>query len=169
MDLQVIAFWLLAFVTLGSGLAVVYLTNIVHSALALIVTFLGIAGIYLTLNADFLAAVQILVYAGAVSILIVFGIMLITRGDGRMSETNTFGKYKYTALLVVTALFGVISYYIIRTPWQVETGAILEDTMGQIAEILLGHYVIPFELAAILLTVAMVGAIVIAREVKNPK
>lgn len=169
MELSVIAFWLLAFITLGSALAVVYLTNIVHSALALILTFLGIAGIYLTLHADFLAAVQVLVYAGAVSILIVFGIMLITRGDGKMTDTNTFGKYKYTALVVVTFLFGVISYFIISTPWQVKTGTLSEDTMGEIAEILLGQYVIPFELAAILLTVAMVGAIVIAREVKTPK
>jgi len=169
MELSVLAFWLISFITLGSALAVVYLTNIVHSALALILTFLGIAGLYLTLHADFLAAVQVLVYAGAVSILIVFGIMLITRGDGKMTETNTFGKYKYTALVVVTALFGVISYYIIRTPWQVQTGALSQDTMGEIAEILLSDYVIPFELAAILLTVAMVGAIVIAREVKNPK
>lgn len=169
MELQVLAFWLIAFVTLGSALAVVYLTNIVHSALALILTFLGIAGIYLTLNADFLAAVQVLVYAGAVSILIVFGIMLITRGDGKMNDTNTFGKYKYTALMVVTALFGVISYYIIRTPWQVESGVISEDSIGQLGEVLFNSYVIPFELAAILLTVSMIGAIVIAREVKNPK
>lgn len=169
MELQVIAFWLLAFITLGSALAVVYLTNIVHSALALIMAFLGIAGIYLTLNADFLAAVQVLVYAGAVSILIVFGIMLITRGEGKMSETNTFGKYRYTAFVVVAALFGVISYFIINTPWQVEIGVNSEDSIGQISEALFSNYVIPFELAAILLTVSMIGAIVIAREVKNPK
>ncbi|MDK2822140.1 MAG: NAD(P)H-quinone oxidoreductase subunit 6 [Clostridia bacterium] len=169
MDYQVIAFWLLSFITLGSALSVVFFTNIVHSALALIVTFLGIAGIYLTLHADFLAAVQVLVYAGAISILIVFGIMLITRGDGKMAETNLFGKYKYTAAIVVTTLFGVISYFIIRTPWSIETAALSENTIGDLAEILLADYVIPFELAAILLTVAMVGAIVIAREVKNPK
>lgn len=169
MEIQAIAFWIIAFVTLGSALAVVYLTNIVHSALALILTFLGIAGIYLTLYADFLAAIQVLVYGGAVSILIVFGIMLINRGEGRMCETNTFGKYKYTALIVVAALFGVISYFIIRTPWQVETGEISTDSLGQIADVLFNNFVIPFELAAILLTVSMVGAIVIAREVKNPK
>lgn len=169
MELQVITFWLIAFVTLGSALAVVYLTNIVHSALALILTFLGIAGLYLTLQADFLAAVQVLIYAGAVSILIVFGIMLITRGDGQMADTNTFGKYKYTALIVATSLFGVISYFIIQTPWQIKSGVLAEDTMGQIAEVLFRDYVIPFELAAILLTVSMIGSIVIAREVKNPK
>ncbi|MFZ7104536.1 MAG: NADH-quinone oxidoreductase subunit J [Peptococcaceae bacterium] len=169
MELQVILFWLLAFVTLGSALSVVFLTNIVHSALALIMSFIGVAGIYLTLNADFLAAVQILVYAGAVSILVVFGIMLITRGDGRMSETNTFGKYKYTAGIVVALLFGVISYFIIRTPWQVESTGLAGSSVGSIAEVLLSEYFIPFELAAILLTVAMVGAIVIAREVKSPK
>ncbi|NLT95741.1 MAG: NADH-quinone oxidoreductase subunit J [Clostridia bacterium] len=169
MDLQVIAFWIIAFVTLGSALAVVYLTNIVHSALALIMTFLGIASLYLTLHADFLAAVQVLVYAGAVSILIVFGIMLITRGEGRMCETNTFGKYKYTAFVVIAALFGVISYFIIITPWQVTNGIVAEENMGTIGEVLFNNFVIPFELAAILLTVAMIGAIVIAREVKNLK
>ncbi|MGI6224675.1 MAG: NADH-quinone oxidoreductase subunit J [Peptococcales bacterium] len=169
MELQVLTFWLLAFVTLGSALAVVYVTNIVHSALALILTFLGIAGLYLTLNADFLAAVQVLVYAGAVSIVIVFGIMLITRGDGKMCDTSIFGKYKYTALIVVAALFGVISYYIIRTPWQVENGVGTIDSIGTIGDVLFSTYVIPFELAAILLTVSMIGAIVIAREVRNPK
>ncbi len=169
MDFQVISFWLLAFVTLGSALSVVYLTNIVHSALALIFTFLGVASLYLTLNADFLAAVQVLVYAGAVSILIVFGIMLITRGEGRMYETNTFGKYKYTAFAVVAALFGVISYFIISTPWEIQTGVTDTDTLGQLSEVLFNNYVIPFELAAILLTVSMIGAIVIAREVKNLK
>ena len=91
--------WLLAFVTLGSALSVVYLTNIVHSALALIFTFLGVASLYLTLNADFLAAVQVLVYAGAVSILIAFGIMLITRGEGRMYETNTLVNINILLLL----------------------------------------------------------------------
>jgi len=169
MDLQVLVFWLLAFITLGSALSVVFLTNIVHSALSLIMTFLGVAGIYITLHADFLAAVQVLVYAGAVSILIVFGIMLITRGDGRMEETNLFGKYKYTAAIVVTAFFAVLSYFLIKTPWYLEEGVLSEDTIGDIAELLLGQFVIPFELAAILLTVAMIGAIVIAREVKNPK
>lgn len=169
MDLQVILFWSLAFVTLGSALSVVFLTNIVHSALALIMSFIGVAGIYLTLNADFLAAVQILVYAGAVSILIVFGIMLITRGDGMMSQTNTFGKYKYTAGIVVASLFCVISYFIIGTPWQIDNTRIADTSINKIAQVLLGEYVIPFELAAILLTVSMVGAIVIAREVKSPK
>ncbi|MFZ5943747.1 MAG: NADH-quinone oxidoreductase subunit J [Bacillota bacterium] len=169
MDLQAILFWILAFVTLGSALSVVALTNIVHSALALIMAFIGVAGIYLTLHADFLAAVQILVYAGAVSILIVFGIMLITRGDGRMVDTNVFGKYKYTAGIVVTALFAVLSYFIIATPWQVDSTGVTQGAMEKMAEMLLGEYVIPFELAAILLTVSMVGAIVIAREVRSPK
>ncbi|NLW25158.1 MAG: NADH-quinone oxidoreductase subunit J [Clostridia bacterium] len=169
MDLELIVFWLLSFITLGSALSVVFLTNIVHSALALIMTFLGVAGIYLTLQADFIAAVQVLVYAGAVSILIVFGIMLITRGSGNMQETNLFGKYKYTAAIVVTFLFGVIVYFLIQTPWSIATGTLPENTVSGIAHLLLSDYVIAFELAAILLTVSMIGAIVIAKEVKNFK
>jgi len=167
MDWQVIIFWLVAFVTLGSALSVVFLKNIVHSTLALILTFLGVAVIYLTLHADFLAAVQVLVYAGAVSILIVFGVMIITRGDGKMDETNLFGKYKYPAAVVVFIFLNAVSYLIIKTPWQVKAGLQSKNTVGDIAELLLSDYVIGFELAAILLTIAMVGAILIAKEVKK--
>lgn len=166
MEIQELVFWLLSFITLGSAMGVVFLSNIVHSALMLIVTFLGVAGIYLTLNADFLAIVQVLVYAGAVSILIVFSIMLVSRKDGHMYETNLFGKYKYTSGIVSFSLFGVISYFIIKTPWDVNVGTI-KDSLGKFAEVLFTDYVLSFELAAILLLVAMVGAIIIAREVKN--
>ena len=167
MDWQFIMFWLFAFITLGATFLVVFLKNIVHSALALILSFLGVAVIYLTMQADFLAAVQVLIYAGAISILIVFGIMIITRNDGRMDRTNLLGEYKISALVVVFILFNVLAYFIIKTPWPVKTGLPSTYTVGNIAELFLSNHVLAFELAALLLTVAMVGAILIAKEVKN--
>lgn len=167
MSWDVLVFWLLSFVTLGAALAVVFLKNIVHSALSLIVTFLGVAGLYISLQADFLAAVQVLIYAGAVSILIIFAIMLVSKGDGKMQETNLFGKHKYTAGIVSAGILGILSFFIINTPWEISRGVLPSDTVGSIAELLFTDYVLPFELAAILLLVAMIGAIVIAKEVKN--
>jgi NADH:ubiquinone oxidoreductase subunit 6 (subunit J) len=165
-DLSFIAFWILAIVILVSALAVVFLKNIVHSALALIVTFIGAAGIYLLLHSEFLAAIQILVYAGAISILIVFGIMLITRGSGRMDETNLTGKLLIPAAVVVLALVFLVIVFILFTPWQIAPEKNVH-LMGDLAELIFNNHVIAFELAGILLTVAMVGAIIIARGVKK--
>lgn len=166
MDLSSLAFWILAFVILVSALGVVFLKNIVHSALALIATFIGAAGIYLTLHSEFLAAIQVLVYAGAISILIVFGIMLITKSDGKMGETNLFGKHKISAGLVVLIMISLVSYLILQTPWQITT-QLNESVMGDIAKLIFYDHVVAFELAGVLLTVAMVGAIIIARGVKK--
>ncbi|SMB93913.1 NADH dehydrogenase subunit J [Desulfonispora thiosulfatigenes DSM 11270] len=164
--MELLVFWALSFVILGTAIAVVFLDNIIHCALFLILTFIGVAGIYLTLSADFIAIVQILVYAGAVSILIVFSIMLVSRNDGSMKDTNPLGMYKWTSGIISAALFSVISFFIIKTPWDINVG-IVTNSMEKFAEVLLSDYVLSFELAAILLLVALVGAIIIAREVKE--
>lgn len=165
-DFSVLAFWILAFIIIVAGLGVVFLKNIVHSALALIATFIGVAGIYLTLHSEFLAAIQILVYAGAIAILIIFGIMLITRGSGKMDETNLFGRHKISAGIVVLVMISVVSFLILQTPWQT-TVELNEAVMGDIARLIFYDHVVAFELAGILLTAAMVGAIIIARGVKK--
>lgn len=164
--MDVLVFWILSFVILGTALAVVFLDNIVYGALLLIVTFMGVAGIYLTLNADFIAIVQVLVYAGAISILIVFSIMLVSRSEKKMNDTNPLGKYKWTSGIISTALFGVMSFFIIKTPWDIDVGFVTYS-MEVFAKTLLRDYVLSFELIAILLLVALVGAIIIAKEVKE--
>ena len=155
MELSSLAFWILATMIIISGLGVVFLKNIVHSALALIATFIGAAGIYLTLHSEFLAAIQVLIYAGAIAILIVFGIMLITKGEGKMGETNLFGKYKISAGIVVLIMVSLVSYLVLQTPWQITT-ELNESLMSDIAKLIFYDHVVAFELAGVLLTVAMI-------------
>ncbi|RYD02734.1 hypothetical protein N752_23425 [Desulforamulus aquiferis] len=106
---SLMAFILLSAIVLGSALLVVTLNNLVHSVLWLIVTFIGIAGVFLLLNADFVAAVQVLVYAGAVCIMVAFGVMLIQRTN--MEESNPVnGRFKIAAP-IVGALFILIGVF----------------------------------------------------------
>lgn len=159
-----VIFWLIAAVIVASAIAVVTLKNIVHSALFLILTFVGTAAIYILLHADFLALVQVLVYAGAIAVLIVFAVMITMREDVRQS--NLFNKYKWIGALLSFGLFGLIGYLILASNFpirNVDTGSTIEG----IAEIMLRHYVIPFEIAAILLLIAMVGAIILGKGVKG--
>lgn len=162
-----VAFYAFSAVTILAALGVVLKKNIVHSALLLILAFVGVAGIYVLLQADFIAFVQILVYAGAVAILVAFGVMLTRRGDIR--ESNLFNKQKWPALFVVAGVFAVIYALLSQTNWGPLAAAGPEDSTGIIATLMLTDFVVPFETAAILLTVAMLGAIVIAKEVKNSK
>src|ERR1700758_3099337 len=104
MDLATLLFWIIAIILVGSSLLVVGLRNIVHSALALVVVFAMAAGIYLLLNAEFIAIVQILIYAGAVTILILFALML-TRVSDQTETTNPNSK-TWGAALIVSALVG---------------------------------------------------------------
>jgi len=157
-------FWILAIAVIACALAVVTLKNIVHSALYLVLTFVGIAIIFLFLEADFLALVQILVYAGAVSILLVFAVMLTRKGD--MKQSNLFNNYKWFGALLCLGLFILIERLIMASDFIVKTIP-MQDTVGSIAEAMLGNFVIPFEIAAILLLVAMIGAIILAKGVKG--
>lgn len=160
-------FWILATITVASALAVVLLSNIVHSALYLVLTFIGVAGIYVLLEAEFLAAVQVLVYAGAVAVLLIFGVMLTRRGDIRKS--NPFHSYHAAGGVVSLALFILVILALGRSPWSVQPAYGPQNTVGAIAEAFLGPWVLPFEIAAVLLLVGIIGAILLAREVKQEK
>ena len=162
-DWTAIAFYVLAAHIIVAALLVVCLRNIVHSVLWLAVCFVAMAGLFLTLNADFLAAVQVMVYAGAVCIMVVFGIMLIRRTD--MGHTNLFnGQTKIAGGVValVIILCGALSA---RTQWVLSTDKVPDKTVENIATLLLSKYVVPFEVAALLLLVALIGAIILAKEV----
>lgn len=163
---SVAAFYMLAAVILGAAAMVVLMRNIVHSVLYLVVCFLGMAGLYLLLDAPYLAVIQVLVYAGAVCIMIIFGIMLIQRTD--MTCSNLFNKQTLVAGGVVALTLAVCGYLAGTTAWvDITTSApVPEDSLGQIGQLILSKYVIPFEVAALLLLVALVGAIVLAKEVK---
>jgi len=162
MTVESFVFWILALLTIGSALGVIVFRNLVHSALYMVLTFVGVAGLYVLLYADFLAAVQILVYAGAIAILIVFGVMLTQRRD--MQETNTFGKLSPISGLVAFCLVAVISLSVVQTNWvALSDQAPPDSTVDLVAGLMMTNYVVPFEVAAILLLVAMIGAIILAK------
>ena len=157
-----IAFWILAVVGIAAALTVVLLRNVFRAALSLILCFVTVAGIYITLSADFLAAVQILVYVGGISVLIILAIMM-TRELQSGSPTN---KLRIPALIVAIIFLGVVGFTLLNTPWQVSTLPPLQPTTSALAGKLLGEggFILPLEIAATLLLAAILGAIVLVRE-----
>jgi len=157
-----IAFWILAATCIGAGLAVVLLRDVFRAALCLVLCFLMVAGIYVTLSADFLAAVQVLIYVGAISVLIILAIML-TRGVQRGSLSN---KLRIPAFVVAALFLGVVSFAMINTPWQVSVVPPQEPTTAALAGKLFGEggFILPVEIAAVLLLAAILGAIILVRE-----
>ena len=157
-----IAFWILAITAVVAALAVVWLRNIFRAALCLIVCFLAIAGIYITLSADFLAAVQVLINVGAIAILIILAIML-TREVERGSLPN---KLQLPVLISAVLFLGVAIFAVTKTPWPVLSLPPAEPTTAGLANKLFGEggFVLPVEIAAVLLLATIIGAIVLMRE-----
>ena len=157
-----IAFWILALVGIGAALAVVLLGDVFRAALSLVVCFLAVAGIYITLSADFLAAVQILIYVGAISVLIILAIML-TREVQRGSPSS---RLRIPAFVTAILFLGVVSFALVNTPWQVSEVPPLEPTTPALAVMLFGEsgFILAVEIAPVLLLAAILGAIVLVRE-----
>ncbi len=160
-------FCLLAFFIILSAILVVSLKNIFHSALFLIFALFGVAGIYVLLHAEFLAAVQVLIYVGAVAILMIFAIMLTTRiASADIKQTN---EQAGVAAFVGLAFLLAALYSIPGTAWNVpdplpELPAENTLTLGKL---LMTDYVLPFEVVSVILLAAMIGAIVLARREKS--
>jgi len=155
-------FIVLSIITLGAALAVVTSKNLFHSALFLVLSFVGVAGLYVLLEAGFLAAVQILVYVGAISILIIFAIMLTRRLMARdlVQRNAQWGISALVALL----LFAVLGFVLLRVNWPVVEAAVSQESISILGQELMSTYALPFEVASVLLLVALVGSIIIARE-----
>jgi NADH-quinone oxidoreductase subunit J len=158
----VIIFGIVSLVTLGAALAVVTNKNILHSAFYLILAFVGVASVYVLLEAPFIAVVQVLVYIGAIAILIIFAIMLTRRLMSKdLIQMNTqWGWAAFGAF----ALFIVLGWIVYSVNWPIMDQAVPEDTITILGQELLSTYVIPFEIASVLLVTALVGAILIGRE-----
>lgn len=166
-SLAPIFFWLISIVVVFSALAVVFLKNIFHSALFLVVSFLGVAGIYALLEIGFLAAVQVLIYAGAIAIFIIFAIMLVKQVD--IGKSNPFNRYVISAGIFCMLFIALTSFYILSSELTSVMTAGLQDTMVAIGVTIMTDYVVPLEVVAILLLVAFVGANLIAKGVKKVK
>ena len=163
--LQGFVFAVLTVITLGGGLAVVISRNVFHAALCLILSLAGVVGYYVLLDAGFLAAVQLLVYIGAISILILFSMML-TRGLMASGQTQRNEQW-WIAGLVVSLVLVVLLVALWQVPWPVAGEQALRTpnvAIGQLGQALVGPYAIPFEVISVLLLAALVGAVVLARE-----
>lgn len=168
---QVVSFGLLSLMMISAALGVVLLSNIVYSAFLLGGVFISIAGLYLLLNADFVAAAQVLIYVGAVNVLILFAIMLVNKRQDFAPIRNRWIRQGSTAL-VCAGLFVLLSTMVIKTPWSLSTFATLpgeDSSIVRIALHLFSDFLLPFELASVLLLMAMVGAIILARREYIPE
>ena len=166
---QFVSFGILAAMMIGAALGVVLFENIVYSAFLLGGVFISIAGMYLLLNADFVAAAQLLVYVGAVNVLILFAIMLVNKREDFEQLPYAWLRKVLTAL-VSLGLFGLLGVMILATPWTPSSSVTpVGNTSIVIGEHFFSDYLLPFELASVLLLIAMVGAIILARREYLPE
>lgn len=162
--IQLVSFAILAAMTIGAALGVVLFDNIVYSAFLLGGVFISIAGLYILLNADFVAAAQILIYVGAVNVLILFAIMLVNKREDFAPMSKLWIRRGATAL-VCAGLFALLGTMILATPWAISTEPTIAATGTTVAigKHFFSDFLLPFELASVLLLMAMVGAIILAR------
>ncbi len=160
-----IIFWILTFIIIVSALLVVTLKNIFHSALFLILCLFAVAGIFILLHAEFLAAAQVLIYVGAVSILIIFAIMLTSNmASKKIVQTNQNALVAFFACL----MFLVVTLVLINKTgvWNYSTRGLPVENILTIGKLLMTDFMLPFEVVSVLMLAAMIGAIVLAREDK---
>ncbi len=161
-----VVFFLIAALTLGGALAAVLLKNTVHCALAVTLAFLGLALLFLRLDAQFAGFAQILIYIGAVAILVVFAILL-TRGS-EAPASGIFSKTWLLGLLIAAAVFAVLGWSIIESARALAVdSAAPQVTVHDIGVALVGRYVLPLEIVALLLTAATIGAVIVALHEKE--
>lgn len=161
---QIVAFGILSVMMISAALGVVLFSNIVYSAFLLGGVFISISGLYVLLNADFVAAAQVLVYVGAVNVLILFAIMLVNKKETFVDMPGRWIRKAATGL-VCLGLFALLGTMIVATPWTLSSTspAVIENTTLEIGKHFFSDFLLPFELASVLLLMAMVGAIILAR------
>ncbi len=164
MDISIgtIIFYLVAALIVVSAAVVVFSSNIVYSAFSLVGTFGGVAGIYVLLGADFVAAVQILIYVGGIVVIILFAIMLTHRIADVQVTNRSVGKIP--ALIVTGLLITLLVSTILDSSWTKADKVGYDPTTAQIGELFLKDYLLPFELASIVLLIALIGAVVLSRK-----
>jgi NADH-quinone oxidoreductase subunit J len=166
MDLYTIIFYFFAVITLGSACIVVFSRNIVRAAFALLFAFFGVAGIYIFLLADFIAVTQLLIYVGGLMVLILFGVILTSHQINVDAKTGTIQTLP--AILIAACIGGGLVWVFWITDWKVNSQLpVVETTAPKIGELLLTKYLLPFEVASVILLVALIGAAMIARREKK--
>ena len=164
---QEAVFWVLATVTVGAALLVVHVRHVFRATLLLVVSFLGVAGLFVQLSAEFLAVVQVLIYAGAISVLVIFTVML-TRD---VVHGNRSTPVQPVALTVGALVLAVLVWGIVQTEWWVLPAdlpgpleTVFVETPQTLGRLLLNEFVLPFEIAGVVLLAAVIGALALVRE-----
>jgi len=161
-------FLLLSAITVLGAIAALTLRSTVHCALALTIAFAGIATLFLALDAEFAGFAQILIYIGAVAILVVFAILL-TKGSETPPDA-VFSTSWLSGVVVAAAVFAVLGWAVLGSaPALPHSATVPAVTVKQIGEALMSRYVLPLELVAVLLTAATIGAVIVAMHMKNGK
>ena len=156
------AFIVIAILTLAGALAAASLPKLIHAALSLVVAFVGVAAFFFLLGAEFVGLVQVLVYVGAVAVLIVFTILLTRRAE------ETTGGFNWPGVVIAIAVFAGLGWAILQTPnLSVAAPPIEALTVRRIGEILMTDYIWPLQCVGILLTVALIGGLILVMEEKR--
>ncbi|MFQ6114096.1 MAG: NADH-quinone oxidoreductase subunit J [bacterium] len=166
MSLFDIVFYAFAALTIASAAVMVFSRNVIYSAVGLLFTFFGVAGLYVLLAADFLAAVQVLIYVGGILVLLLFGVMLSQRVTSVELRTGTLQFLP--ALLVVGTVLVLLLRVVYKTPWSTVQTTGFDPTSKPIGTLFMTDFLIPFEIASVLLLAALIGAAFIARKEKRP-
>jgi NADH:ubiquinone oxidoreductase subunit 6 (subunit J) len=162
MDISTAVFYLIAIITVGSAAVVAFSPNILYSAFSLLGTFAGVAGLYVFLGADFVAGVQVLIYVGGILVLILFAVMLTHRITDVEITNRAAGRVP--GLLIVGVFLVILIQTIRETPWVRVKEVAHQPTTAKIGDLFLENYLLPFELASLVLLAAMIGAVVLSRK-----
>ena len=162
MDISTAVFYLIAIITVGSAAVVAFSQNIIYSAFSLLGTFAGVAGLYVFLGADFVAGVQVLIYVGGILVLILFAVMLTHRITD--VEITNRAASRLPGLLIVGVFLVILIQTIRETPWVRVKEVAHQPTTAKIGDLFLENYLLPFELASLVLLAAMIGAVVLSRK-----
>ncbi len=156
-----IIFYFFAVVTVGSAAVVVFSRNLIHSAVGLLFTFVGVAALYVFLGADFLAATQMVIYVGGILVLLLFGVMLTHKLYDLKLKTETYQKIP--AFVVVLSVFIALAAVMLKAHWFSGGQRPMVPTTAEIGVLFMKDYILPFEVASVFLLVALIGAAMIVR------
>jgi NADH-quinone oxidoreductase subunit J len=158
-----VVFYVLAGLSIAAAIGVVTVPNVVHAALFLILTLLGVAGFYILLSSEFLALVQILIYAGTVSILMLLALMLTRGAEQNLPSVPSGGQWPL-GLGVATVLAIALVTAVLDSDWPRDTGQVTMVNLDTLAHVLFREWLLPFEVVSIVLLVALVGAVILSHE-----
>lgn len=158
---ELAAFTILALVTLLPAVVVVTSRNLVRAAMSLIPSLLGVTGLFVLLQAEFVAGIQILIYAGAIAVLILFVIMLTQGGTG--TAVRQANEQRVVGAVAAAALTAALLALLLRTAWPLAAGTLPRSNVSAVGSAFLTTFVLAFEISSVVLLVSLVGALVIAR------